>query len=119
MKNGFVIATVLLILIIAFCVSGTVMSKEKTNPMKDDERYTAWEETFVKHIKSTLAGQGYPDSGITVNWIKRNGKRTYTVAVHHKRIGRLDQMKQELLRQMLLREKLADDDCKVLIELTD
>ena len=64
MKNGFVIAIVLLILIIAFCVSGTVMSKEKTNPMKDDERYTAWEETFVKHIKSTLAGQGYQDSGI-------------------------------------------------------
>lgn len=119
MKNRFGITTAFLILLIVFCVRGTVMSKENTGDVRENERYAEWERSFVERTRSTLDGQGYPNSGITMTWIKMDGKRTYTVAVHHKRISRLAREEQEQLVQMLLQEKFGDEDCEILIGLQD
>lgn len=116
-KYRFGVATMLLILFIAFCVRGTVMSKENMCHVEDSERYAAWERTFIEKTRSTLTSQGYPDSGITMTWVKKDGKRTYTVAVHHRRIERLTKEEQEQLVQMLLQEKFGNEDCGILFEL--
>lgn len=115
-KYGFGAATMLLVLFIAFCVRGTVMSKENMCHMEDNERYAVWEGRFIEKTRSTLTSQGYPDSGITMTWVKKDGKRTYTVAVHHRRIERLTKEEQEQLAEMLLQEKSGDEDCGILIE---
>ena len=44
MKNPFGIATALLILCIAFCARGTVMSKENPDRVRENERYAVWEQ---------------------------------------------------------------------------
>lgn len=113
MRNPFVIATAFFILVIAFCVRGTVMSKENTNQTMENAYYADWEHAFVESTRNTLAGQGYPDSGVTMTWVKKDGRRTYTVAVHHKRIGRLAKEEQEQLVQILLRERLGNSDCSI------
>lgn len=117
MKNWYGIATALLILVIAFCVRGTVMSKESTEHIRENERYAVWEQTFKKDIREVLAGQGYQDSGITMNWVKRDGKRTYTVAVHHRRIGGLKKEERERLVQTLLQVRAGDEGCGIIFEL--
>lgn len=119
MKNQFGIATTLLILFIAFCMRGTVMSKESAAQVRENECYTAWEQTFIESIRSTLDGQGYPNSGITMNWVKKDGRRTYTVTVHHRQISILAQEEQEQLVQMLLQERFGEEDCGMLIVLQD
>lgn len=95
------------------------MSRENTNLVRENERYVKWEKLFVEHTRSTLAGQGYPNSGITMNWVKKDGKRTYTVSVHHRRIGRLAKEEKEQLVQTLMQEKFGDEDCSVLVVLQD
>lgn len=117
MKNGFGIVTVLLVLVIAFCVRGTVMSKENTEHIREKERYAVWEQTFKKDVRNVLAGQGYPDSGITMNWVKKDGRRIYTVAVHHGRIDGLEKEERERLVQTLLQVRAGEEGCGIVFEL--
>lgn len=117
MKNRFGVATVLLILVIAFCVRGTVMSKENTEHIRENERYVVWERTFKEDIGKALAKQGYPDSGITMNWVQKDGKRTYTVAVHHRQIDVLAKEERERLLQTLLQVRAGDEGCGIMFEL--
>ncbi|MCI8522662.1 MAG: hypothetical protein HFI62_05605 [Lachnospiraceae bacterium] len=119
MKNRFGIVTVFFILLIVFCVRGTVMSKENMGDARENKRYAAWEQSFVERTRSTLAGQGYRNSGITMTWTRKNGKRTYTVSVHHGGISRLAREEQEQLVQTLLQEKFGDGDCEIQIGLLD
>ncbi len=91
------------------------MSKENVGQAEENERYAAWEQAFVERARTTLTGQGYPDSGITMTWVKRDGKRTYTMAVHHRRIERLAKEEQEKLAEELLQEKFGDGDCGIRI----
>ncbi len=117
MKNWFGLTTALLILVIAFCVRGTVMSKENKEYIRENEQYAVWEQTFKEDVRNVLAGQGYPDSGVTMNWIKKDGKRTYTVAVHHGRIERLGKEERERLVQTLLQVRAGDEGCGIIFEL--
>lgn len=119
MKNRFGIATALLILLIAFCMGGTVFSKESAGQIKENERYTAWEQTFLESIRSRLTGQGYPNSGITMNWVKKDGRRTYTMTVHHRQISGLSEEEREQLVQVLSQEEFGDEDCGMFIVLED
>lgn len=118
-KNQFGIVTTLLILFIAFCVRGTVMSKENADLEEENRKYIAWEQTFMRKAKDTLSSQGYPDSGITMNWTKREGKRTYIMTVHHGRIQRLAKEDQLQLAEMILGQK-KNEEYEIRIEfLTD
>ena len=88
------------------------MSKENMGDARENKRYAAWEQSFVERTRSTLAGQGYRNSGITMTW-------TYTVSVHHGGISRLAREEQEQLVQTLLQEKFGDGDCEIQIGLLD
>lgn len=95
------------------------MSKENMNYAMENESYAAWEKTFVENTRNILDEQGYPYSGIMMNWVKKDGRRTYTVAVHHRRISNLAKEEQEQLLQMILREKSGGGDCDLLIVFQD
>ena len=95
------------------------MSKENPDRVRENERYAVWEQTFVESIRERLAGQGYSNSGVTMNWVRKDGRRTYTVTVHHRQISSLAREEKEQLVQMLLQEKFGDEDCGMLIVLED
>lgn len=95
------------------------MSKEDPDRVRENECYAVWEQTFVESTRQRLAGQGYPNSGITMNWVRKDGRRTYTVTVHHRQISSLAKEEQEQLVQMLLQEKFGDEDCGMSIVLQE
>lgn len=110
MKMGFGMITALVILIAVFCVSGTVVSKEKADYAQDNERYGQFEDAFRESASRTLEEQGYHNSGLTVTWTREgDGRRSYRVEVHHRRIMELGTGEQERLTEMLLCEDFSKE----------
>ena len=82
MKKGLSLITAFLVLASAFCVSGTVMSKERNDYTQENERYALLEDTFRERTKGILEERGYRDSGVTITWTRENGgARSYRVLV--------------------------------------
>ena len=109
MKMGFGMITALLILSAAFCVSGTVMCKEKQECCQENAKYALLEDTFKESTRRTLEEQGYHNSGLTVTWTRdADGRRSYRVEVHHRRIQELEAGEQAQLTEILL----CEDFCK-------
>ena len=87
MNRGFGMITALLVLTIAFCVSGTVMSKEKSDYAQENEMYAALEDEFLVRARTVLENEGYRDSGVTLTWTREGGgERSYLVEIHHRGI---------------------------------
>lgn len=115
MKKGFVLITALLVFTIAFCVSGTVMSKERDDYTQKNERYAALEEEFLARTRVVLEGEGYHDSGVTLTWTREGGERSYLVEIHHRGIDCLDEAERERLTESLYGGELAGDAALLIV----
>lgn len=95
------IITVLLVLIIAFCISGTVIGQNKGDARAEEQYYQAAELAYIKEIRNLLEEKGYSNSGVTMNRvIEEDGTREYTVTIHHRRISCLsDEQKNALVTE--------------------
>ncbi|MDE6387655.1 MAG: hypothetical protein K2L82_07625 [Lachnospiraceae bacterium] len=112
MKKGFGILTVLLVLIIIFCVKGTVMSMENHERAKQNHYYAALEEDYLESARDLLNGEGYTDCGINLMRVTyEDGSREYTVLIHHRRLERLSEEEKGELRSLLSREEFQDEGC--------
>ena len=90
MNRGLGMITAFLVLAAAFCVSETVMSKERSDYSQENERYALLEETFEERTKGILEERGYRNSGVTITWTRDNGGgRSYRVEIHHRGIRSL------------------------------
>lgn len=102
MNRGFGMITALLVFTAVFCVSGTVMSKERSGCAQENERYALLEDTFREEARKTLEEQGYHNSGMTVTWTREGGgRRSYRMEIHHREIAALGAGEQERLTQTL------------------
>ena len=91
MNRGLSMITALLVLAAAFCVSGTVLGRERSGYTQENERYALLEDAFTERTKGILEERGYRNSGVTVTWTRENGgARSYRVEIHHRGIGSLD-----------------------------
>lgn len=110
MKKGFGMITALLVFSAVFCVSGTMMSKEKRDCSQENAKYALLEDTFKESARRTLEAQGYHNSGLTVTWTRDgNGRRSYSVEVHHRRIQELEAGEQAQLTEILLCEEFCKE----------
>lgn len=115
MNRGLGMITALLVLAAAFCVSGTVMSKERDNYSQENERYALLEDAFAERTKEILEEWGYQNSGVTITWTRENGgARSYRVEIHHRGIERLGDGERERLTEALYCEEF----CKEMEELS-
>lgn len=109
-----VIVSVCLILITAFCISGTVMSREKRADGADSEYYRELGSIYVEEMREFLKEQGYADSGVTVISVEdESGARSYMVTIHHGRIDRLTQEEKEELLKECRTVAFPDGACSV------
>lgn len=94
------IITIALILVIAFCISGTVISQSKGQSRVEESFYQEVEQEYVREVRELLTTQGYNNSGVTMTRIiDENGIREYTVAIQHKYISKLEEEKKlELIK---------------------
>lgn len=96
----FVIFTFVVSMVIAFFISGTVVSQADGMVMVDEECYPVLEEKYTEEIKDYLGNLGYENSGVNLTMVTDGeGNRSYQVKLHHKRIERLGEAERESLLQ--------------------
>ncbi len=95
------IITIVLALVIAFGISGTVIGQSKGCDRDRERYYRTAEQEYVQEIRNLLEEKGYCNSGITMNRvIEEDGTREYTITIHHRRIDRLcDEQKDALIAE--------------------
>ncbi|MCI8775091.1 MAG: hypothetical protein HFI50_14455 [Lachnospiraceae bacterium] len=112
-KNfSFVIAVIISVLIISFCMTETVMGQSRTEHRREKQYYSALEKEYYADMKALLTRKGYVNSGITIRWVlEETGERNYTVMIHHRRITQLDDVGKEDLLQELMKTEFQDAGC--------
>lgn len=110
MNRGLSMITAVLVLAGAFSVGGTVMSRERSDFTRENERYALLEEIFRERTKEILEERGYRNSGVTVTWTRENGgARSYRVEIHHRGIGSLGEDERENLTEALYCEEFCGE----------
>lgn len=108
----FAVATFCLIVIIAFCVTGTVVSKTDMGAQEMEQYYRAQEKLWLKETKECLTEMGFLNSGVTLTRVvDENGNRAYTFTIHHGKIDRMCEEERTELADLLLSEAEFDENC--------
>ena len=107
-----IIGSLILVLIIAFCISGTVASQNGHSREAVERYYDELERDYLTELKSMLAREGYKNSGVTMTRvIDEEGTRSYTVTIHHGLIDKLSVKEKELLSKACGEVLFADAEC--------
>lgn len=118
MKRGFGVITVVLILVIVFCVKGTVFSKENNERAKANRYYAALEDEYLEQTKEFLKEQGYINCGVTMTRVtQEDGSREYTVLLHHRKFQKLGTDQKEELVEALSDMEFDRGICRFIYEL--
>ncbi len=118
MKKGFGILTVLLILVIIFCVKETVMSKESTERAKQNHYFAVLEQDYLERTRQLLDEEGYGNCGINLTRVTyEDGRREYTVLLHHRKLERLSGKEKLNLEGMLSQIEFQNEMCSFCYEL--
>ncbi len=106
--------TFILIITIALGISGTVVSKEQKYQASATKYYRALEQEYVKELREVLGENGYPCSGVTMTEvIEADGKRSYTVMIHHQKINVLSTEEKETLLTKCSSIYFGDNTCSI------
>ena len=109
---GCILLTVCLVLISAFCITGTVMSQSRPSEQELEHYYRAKEKQLVLDTREYLGQNGFSNSGVTLTRVMdTDGVRKYTITVHHGKIDKLDDSSKESLKNELSALVFADDGC--------
>lgn len=118
MKRGFGVITVLLILVIVFCVKGTVFSKEKQERATENHYYAALEKEYREQAKELLEEQGYHNCGVTMTRVTMEDRsREYTVLLHHRKLQKLSEVERERLVDTLSDMEFDHEICSFVYDL--
>lgn len=93
-----VIISVILVLVAAFCICGTVLSQSDSRQLIDEKYYRTMEQAYLQEVRTFLEEEGYRNSGVIMTKvIEADGSRSYTVTIHHGRIDRLPEAEKQSL----------------------
>ena len=98
----FAAATIILVLITAFCIAGTVMSKGDMNNAELESYYRQVEKELVGQTRELLDDLGFKNSGVTLTRVvDGEGNRDYTFKIHHGKIDAMSEGEQAKLANTL------------------
>lgn len=114
----FGVVTVLLVLVIVFCVKGTVTSKESDERGKKNRYYAVLEQEYLDRTRQLLDEQGLRGCGINIRWVANmDGSREYTILLHHRKLNRMTEEEKMVLTDILAEMEFQDEACCFLYEL--
>lgn len=117
-RRGFGILTVLLLLVIIFCVKGTVLSKENSERAKQNHYYAALEEEYLTRTQELLEEEGYRNCGVNMRRVTyEDGSREYTVLLHHRKLDHMSAEEKRALENLLSQREFQDKTCMFRYEL--
>lgn len=109
---GFWGLTLCLVLVSAFCITGTVMSRSNPGEQEWENYYRVQERELVQETREYLGQNGFSNSGVTLTRvIDEKGKREYTITVHHGKIDNMDEDSRESLKKELSTLVFEADNC--------
>ncbi len=109
---GFAVLTFCLVLISAFCITGTVISQTKPLEAELINYYREQEKELVHRTREYLSQAGFPNSGVTLtSVIEVDGSREYTLTIHHGKINKMDENSKESLKEELASLVFVADNC--------
>lgn len=94
--------TLLLIVVLAFAVKGTVTSREYGQDTKDRVVLKQLEQEYITEVKTLLENSGYANSGVMLNYVKEGNTMYYTITVHHEGISVLNDAEKSILKAQIL-----------------
>ncbi len=107
----FVAATTILVLIAAFSFAGTVVCSMDLKGAGLENHYRERERQMVEDTKMFLNQQGFVNSGVTLTRVvDGDGRRRYTLTVHHRLIDQMEVSEREALACRLAVFTFADDN---------
>lgn len=108
---GFWAATILLVLVVAFFFTATVMSRSSLDQAELEGYYREKEEQLVRDARRFLNAQGYQNSGVMLTRVVgADGSRVYTVTLHHGDFDGLEDAEREALVRELSELEFADEN---------
>lgn len=111
-RKGFGILTVILVLIIVFCVKATVMSRENAAGSKNNNYYAALEEEYLLRTRQLLEEEGLRNCGVNLRWVAdTNGTREYTMLLHHRKLDRMSEQEKAELTDRLTKTEFREELC--------
>ncbi|MDE7188027.1 MAG: hypothetical protein K2O13_11045 [Lachnospiraceae bacterium] len=110
--------TVLLALIILFCMKGTAMSMGNARRAEENYYYRALEREYTDAAREFLREQGFGDCGVMMTRVtNEDGGREYTVRIYHKRLQRMSPEEKRILTDRLSQAEFGQDVCTFSYEL--
>lgn len=110
--TGFGVLTLCLVLVSAFCITGTVMSQNDLNSQELESYYRGLERELVRETREYLGQEGFQNSGVTITRvIDTDGIREYTVTVHHGKINEMSEDARESLKEELAKLTFMAENC--------
>lgn len=108
-RGGFPAVVLFLTLITVFCSVGTAMSRSDLSIQELEGYYHEKEKVLVEEARELLEARGFANSGVMLTrMVDGDGRREYTLTVHHGKIGRLHEEEQAALMAEL--EKIVFED---------
>lgn len=114
-RYRFYMLTVMLVFVLFSLVTMRVKGQGELDFAADRELYEQLEDTYTERLKDMLENKGYRNAGITMTKIyQSDGRREYTVQIHHKRINQLSDGEKILLLNELAALSFGGEECNVL-----
>ncbi len=109
---GFWAATVILVLVAALAFAESASSRTDFDREELERYYMEKEKQLGEDVREYLNENGFRNSGVTVTHaVDSDGRREYTVTVHHGRIDAMTQAERESLAGKLALLDFADAQC--------
>lgn len=114
----FGVLTILLVLVILFCMKSTVRSMGNARRAEENSYYQALEREYVEAARSYLNEQGFDDCGVMMTRVTdEGGRREYRVRIHHRRLQRMSPEEKSILENRLSQEEFRREVCTFNYEL--
>lgn len=110
---AFLVTTMCLVAVIAFCITGTVLSQTSIDVQWMENYYREQEQQLLAETREYLTELGFSNSGVTLTRVvDGEGIREYTFTIHHGKIDRMNDIERQQLADKLSKIAVLDDNCK-------
>lgn len=110
--KAFGVLTVILVLVIIFCIKGTVMSRENDERERTNRHYAVLEQEYRDRAQQLLEEQGFRNCGVNIRWVDEgDGNREYTVLLHHRNLNGMAEEDKSVLTDLLTEMEFHDEAC--------
>ena len=116
-KIIWMICSVLLILVIAFCVSKIVSGKDNQDRMALEHYYDSLEKEYIAQVRSVLKEFGYEYSGLNLTKVVTDQERSYDMVIHDQRFEYLTENYEDTLLSKLKFIEMDQGESIIMISL--